>query len=254
MPKRFPARRLPLSALAACLFAGCASGAGDRQSFEPPQRQLGDMVRPHGVADPIAVYDPIEGTNRGIYKFNAQLDRHVLIPVVETYEDVTPRFLRDRVSSFFLNLGEVSNFTNSVFQLSAEKAVPTFFRFTLNSTLGLLGLFDIASDFGIPRQNEDFGQTLGYWGVEPGPYLVLPVLGPSNARDAVGTAVDFLTLSLVVPADIANDTWYQGVRYGLGPIDTRYRVGFRYYATGSPFEYSLVRYVTTQARNAEIGK
>ena len=249
-----PARACISALSAAWLLTGCATGSVEPQAVEPPRRQLSDLVPAGGVADPIAVYDPLEPANRGLYTFNAQFDRAVFIPVVETYETVTPEFLRDRVSSFFLNLGEVNNFTNSVLQVDPEKVGTTVLRFALNSTVGLLGLFDVASGLGIPRQDEDFGQTLGHWGVGTGPYVVLPLLGPSNLRDGVGRVADALTLSFAVPSSVADTTAYDVTQYGLQPIDTRYRTPFRYYGTGSPFEYELVRYVYMEARRLQVQK
>ncbi|WP_207460779.1 VacJ family lipoprotein [Azospirillum sp. SYSU D00513] len=244
--------------LAAWLLAGCATGSMDSpagaQPVDPPRRQLSDLVPAGGVADPIAVHDPLEPANRSLYTFNARFDRVIFIPVVETYETVTPEFLRDRVSSFFLNLGEVNNFTNSVLQANVEKAGTTVMRFALNSTVGLLGLFDVASELGIPRQDEDFGQTLGRWGVGPGPYVVLPILGPSSVRDGVGRVADALTLSFAVPSGVSDTTAYDVAQYGLQPVDTRYRTAFRYYGTGSPFEYELVRYVYMEARQLQVRK
>ncbi|MFC7334275.1 VacJ family lipoprotein [Rhodocista pekingensis] len=234
------------------LLGGCA-GTADPGGYAPPQRQLPDLYdRPAQVRDPLYVPDPLETTNRRLYRFNARLDEYVLVPVVDAYVAVTPGFVRKRVSSFFLNLGEVNTFLNSVLQLRASKAGPTLVRFAVNSTLGLLGLFDVASEMGIRRESEDFGQTLGYWGVEPGAYLVLPALGPSNVRDAVGRVLDWASFSYIVPDRIDGHTSYKVARYGLEPIDTRYRVPFRYYDTGSPFEYELVRYALTEARALEI--
>lgn len=243
-------------ALAVCWTLGaCASASDAPLAEQAAQRQLAELsARPVEAQDPLYVADPLEGANRRLYKFNAQFDRYVFIPVVETYVDVTPRFVRDRVSAFFLNIGEVNTFINSVLQASPRKATATLIRFAVNSTIGLLGLFDVASQLQIPRESEDFGQTLGRWGVGAGPYLVLPVLGPSNLRDAVGTAVDWATFSFIVPGSVEAEPAYMAAQYGLQPVDTRYRIPFRYHSTGSPFEYELVRFVTMKARDAQIGK
>lgn len=243
-------------ALAVCWTLGaCASASDAPLAEQAAQRQLAELsARPVEAQDPLYVADPLEGANRRLYKFNAQFDRYVFIPVVETYVDVTPRFVRDRVSAFFLNIGEVNTFINAVLQASPRKAATTLTRFTVNSTIGLLGLFDVASRLGIPRESEDFGQTLGSWGVGAGPYLVLPVLGPSNVRDAVGTALDWATFSFIIPAGVEAEPAYMAAQYGLQPVDTRYRIPFRYHSTGSPFEYELVRFATMKARDVEVRK
>ncbi len=256
---RTSSRSLAALSLVPLLLAGCSTTAPEG-GFSAPSRQLHEVTDgklPPAVEDPILVYDPFERTNRAVYKFNAQFDRYVYLPVVRAYASVTPRFVRTRVGNFFQNLGEVTTFTNSVLQWKVEKAAPTVFRFMLNSTVGLFGLFDPASGLGLKLEKEDFGQTLGHWGVGDGPYIVLPILGPSNLRDTVGTGVDFAYeygLLSTLPSDVRNDPLYYLTWYGLWPINARYQQDFRYYSTGSPFEYDLVRYFVTQSRRAEIVK
>ena len=251
--------RPALVLLAVSSLVGCAT-APSSSAFTPPKRQLAEVTDPNlapTVKDPILIYDPYEETNRAIYKFNAQFDRYIYIPVVNAYTYVTPTFVRTRIGNFFRNLGEVPTFANSILQAKVDKAVPTLFRFMINSTIGLLGLFDPASNIGLKRQQEDFGQTLGVWGLGDGPYIVLPILGPSNLRDATGTGTDFAleyALLTQVPSDVRNDLWWDLTFYGLYPVDARYQNDFRYYSTGSPFEYDLVRYFVTKARQAEIKK
>lgn len=253
MPRSRP-RRLRLSAcLAAGLLAGCASGTVEPARLAPPERPWAEVVGP-GTPDPIHVHDPIEEVNRRLYKFNAQVDRRVLLPIVGVYEAVVPPLVRSRVSSFFQNLGEINNFANSVLQASPDKVGTTLVRFMLNSTVGLAGLFDPASRLGFARQSEDFGQTLGVWGAGAGPYLVLPLLGPSNLRDAAGRAVDALTLNFSIPPVVRNEPAYYGVQYGLRPIDVRHRIPLSYHDSGSPFEYELLRFVYTEARRVQIGQ
>ena len=132
-----------------------------------------------------------------MYYFNAKADEYVLLPVVSGYKAITPDPVERGVSNFFSNLGELPTLANALLQLKFEVALTTFSRFTLNSTIGLAGLFDVASSMGIPEQNEDFGQTLGYWGVGSGPYLVLPLLGPSSMRDAAGLGLDTLAIQRI---------------------------------------------------------
>jgi len=137
------------------------------------------------------VYDPFESVNRRIYHFNYRLDQWVMLPVVRGYRYVTPQPVRTGVSNFFANLGEIPTLFNSVAQLKGQRAANATARFLFNSILGVGGLWDPATRMGLVRQSEDFGQTLGYWGVPQGPYLIIPALGPSNLRDATGRVTDF---------------------------------------------------------------
>ncbi|QKT02906.1 VacJ family lipoprotein [Ectothiorhodospiraceae bacterium 2226] len=162
--------------------------------------------------------DPFERYNRAVFQFNDTLDSTVVQPLAEQYVRVVPSPARSAVSNFFGNLGDVVIFANNVLQLKGEQATNDFVRIMVNSTFGLFGLIDIASEMGIEKNNEDFGQTLGYWGVPPGPYLMLPVLGPSTVRDGIGVGVDAWTLDPVYYADP------RVVRYsaaGIRGVDTR---------------------------------
>lgn len=135
-------------------------------------------------------HDPFEPTNRFIYRLNDGLDQAVLRPVSVTYQTVTPDPFERGVRNFFENIGEVRNATNSLLQGKWRDTGSSTGRFLINSTVGLLGVFDVARHIGIERNVEDFGQTLGVWGVGPGPYLVLPLLGPSTVRDGSGFLAD----------------------------------------------------------------
>lgn len=134
--------------------------------------------------------DPWEGMNRKVYAFNEKLDEAVLRPVAQAYVDVLPAFVRTGVRNFMGNLGDVWTFVNATLQLKGQVAAETFMRVAVNSTFGLYGVLDIASEAGIEKRKEDLGQTLGHWGVKPGPYLMLPVLGPSTLRDTVALPGD----------------------------------------------------------------
>lgn len=137
--------------------------------------------------------DPWASLNRPIFRFNDGLDRYVLEPVARGYDFVLPGFAKSGVSNFFSNLWFPVVFTNCVLQAKPLEATQSLTRFFVNTTVGVGGLFDVASHAELPAPNEDFGQTLGYWGVHPGPYLVIPFLGPSNIRDTVGRTVDSAT-------------------------------------------------------------
>lgn len=150
---------------------------------------LGVTVMLAGCAGPNP-RDPYEGYNRAMFNFNDTVDTYALKPVATGYKNVTPGFVQTGVSNFFGNLGDAWTSVNQFLQGKGQDGMSDFSRFALNSTLGILGLFDIASEAGLPKHNEDFGQTLGVWGVNSGPYLVLPLLGPSTVRDTAGLPLD----------------------------------------------------------------
>jgi phospholipid-binding lipoprotein MlaA len=137
-----------------------------------------------------AAVDPWESLNRKTFAFNEFIDRYFLKPVAKGYQAVTPEPVDTSVTNFFSNLREVPSFVNHVVQARPKDAAADAGRFVVNSTVGVLGLFDVASKLGIEQKQADFGLTLGRWGVGSGPYLMLPFLGPSNLRDAAGQAVD----------------------------------------------------------------
>lgn len=134
--------------------------------------------------------DPLEPFNRNVSEFNESVDAMVLKPVATVYRDVTPDLVRTGVSNFFSNLGDVWSFINATLQLRPREASENFLRFGVNTAFGMGGVLDIASEMGIERTRLDFGQTLGRWGVPAGPYLVLPIFGPSSIRDAAGFGVE----------------------------------------------------------------
>lgn len=161
------ARRLLAGGLVVLAFSGCAS-----------------------VPNPDA-RDPFEPFNRGVYSFNEGLDEALLKPVATVYKEITPPLVRTGVGNFLGNLEDAWSFVNSLLQGKLRHAVDNFFRFGVNSTFGLFGVLDVAGEMQIDRHAEDFGQTLGTWGFGPGPYLVLPVFGPSSIRDAAALPVDW---------------------------------------------------------------
>jgi phospholipid-binding lipoprotein MlaA len=134
--------------------------------------------------------DPLEGWNRAVFSFNETIDRYALEPVAKGYRAVTPGFVRTGVSNALSNLAAPVTFANDVLQAAPGRAGTTVARFGINTTIGVAGLFDVASGMGLAKHSEDFGQTLGRWGVGSGPYLMLPLLGPSSVRDATGRVVD----------------------------------------------------------------
>lgn len=135
--------------------------------------------------------DPLEPFNRGVYQLNDAVDRAVLKPVATAYQDVVPSLVRRGVNNFFANLQDAWSFVNNALQLKGVAAADSAVRFGVNTFIGLGGVFDVATEMNIEKHTKDFGHTLGYWGVAPGPYLVLPLLGSSTLRDTVALPVDF---------------------------------------------------------------
>jgi phospholipid-binding lipoprotein MlaA len=202
----------------------------------------------------LAVYDPFEGLNRSLYRFNARVDDYLLNPAVNAYHFVVPRPLRAGIRNFFINLGGLRVLVNEILQVRPRAAVETTGRLLVNTTIGIGGLLDPATALGIPLHDEDFGQTLGRYGVPRGPYLVLPVLGPSTLRDAPGRAVDALNMTIVDPLGLRESKERRWVYYPVSILDTRSNTEFQYYETGSPFEYELVRLLFVTQRQLEIEK
>ncbi|MDA7415515.1 VacJ family lipoprotein [Xenophilus arseniciresistens] len=164
--------------------------------------------------------DPFEPFNRTMYRFNDGLDRAVLKPVATTYRDVLPSFVRTGVSNFFGNIGDVWNLANNVMQLKLRGSAETFMRLNVNTVFGLGGLLDIASEAGINRHSEDFGQTLGYWGVPSGPFVMLPLFGPSTLRDTAALPAD----RWGNPVGAINDIPVRNALSVLDVVDTRARL------------------------------
>lgn len=189
-----PALRRSLLLLACVLCLACAHG---RPAESPAEAAQSDPVADDAFFGddgfvPKPVPDPLEGLNRPVFEVNMAIDRAVVSPLARVYGIVAPAAVRQGVRNFFSNLDRPVVFVNEILQLHPRRAAETVGRFALNSTLGAGGLLDPAGELGWEAHEADFGQTLGMIGVGPGLYLVFPLLGPSNARDAVGGLVDFL--------------------------------------------------------------
>jgi phospholipid-binding lipoprotein MlaA len=222
---RSAAVRAGLAALLAAL-AGCASGPN---------------------ANP---RDPFEPFNRSVMQFNEGVDTVVLRPVATAYREGIPPLVRTGVSNFFGNISDAWSFVNSVLQLKIQNAAENWMRLNVNTFFGLGGILDIASDLNIERHREDFGQTLGRWGVPAGPYLVLPLLGPSTLRDAAVLPIDMRAdpLRSVDPAGT------RSALYGLRLVDARanlLRVGAMLDEAALD-KYSFTRDAHLQRRRAEV--
>jgi phospholipid-binding lipoprotein MlaA len=172
-----------------------------------------------GCATP-SKQDPLEKFNRNVYAFNDGVDKLLVKPVAETYKTIVPEPVDQGVSNFFSNINDMVVVANDLLQFKFKQAASDTGRFLLNSTVGLLGFFDVASELGLPKHQEDFGQTLGYWGINSGPYLVLPFLGPSTARDAFGLGADSLFDPLFYAGAQTFDPTYVAP-YVVKGVDTR---------------------------------
>ena len=145
--------------------------------------------------------DPLEGFNRGVYSFNQAIDNALFDPLGKAYQAITPEFVDKGVTNFFSNLNDIAVVVNDFLQFKINQALSDATRFVFNSTIGMAGFFDISSGVDLPKHNEDFGQTLGVWGVGSGPYLMIPFFGPSSFRDVTGHIVDRGILSPIFYID-----------------------------------------------------
>ncbi len=244
----------------AILLSGQAAAADDVLSGYPqsPLNSLQFVPSDHQIIFErsslvaLAVKDPWEAVNRRIYHFNQRADEYVLLPIVRGYRFALPSFVRSGVHNVFNNLGDVTNLLNSILQLKPKRTATTTGRLLLNTTVGIAGLFDPATAIGLARQEEDFGQTLGFYGVGAGPYIMLPLLGPSNLRDASGRVFDVgasTQINFINSADIKQDYL---VLYGLQITDERANTAYEYGSLNTPFEYEKLRYVFQKARELQI--
>ena len=219
-----------LSFVAVLILSGCA-----------PQSNLPQLG---AAAEQEEFNDPLEDTNRAIFDFNQVVDRNVLIPVAKAYRTVLPDAVRDSLRDFLRNLREPIIFVNDTFQGDFERAGQTFARFTLNSTVGLAGFVDVAGRWGqLPYHEEDLGVTFGVWGIPEGPYIVIPVLGPSNPRDLVGQVGEGFgdPWNVLVTGNPWNLRWIPFVRGGVSGIDQR----SRYIETLADIERTSLDYYAT---------
>ncbi|WP_339497086.1 MlaA family lipoprotein [Pseudomonas sp. EA_15y_Pfl1_P101] len=161
--------------------------------------------------------DPWESVNRPIFTFNDTVDTYALKPLAQGYEWITPQFVEDGIHNFFRNIGDVGNLANNVLQLKPHNAGVDTARLLVNTTFGVLGFIDVGTKMGLQRSDEDFGQTLGYWGVGSGPYVMIPLLGPSTLRDAPSKYVD----SYTQPYRYMDDVSLRNSVMGLGIVDVR---------------------------------
>jgi phospholipid-binding lipoprotein MlaA len=217
-----------------------AAGAIQARARSPDASQAVTPLTP-ADAPSMYSYDPFERVNRHIYKFNAHFDEAIFLPVADTYRRL-PSPIRTGVHNFFDNLSEPKSVVNFVLQLRPIFGLRSLARFVINSTIGIGGLFDVATHLKLNGYLTGFGATLSIWGMHPGPYLVIPVLGPATLRDGVGMVADYAVAYVINVADLyrGDQAWALGT---LDAIDLRANTDFRYYATASPFEYETIRFL-----------
>lgn len=228
---------------------GIALNAGAQQDPENAGENLPGDVDPQKVADS-SVYDdrdPLESVNRSIFAFNEVVDSNVARPVARGYNRITPEPVNDSVTNFFSNISEPGNILNSLLQGKGEAALISTGRFIFNTTFGLLGLVDVANYMELPEQDEDFGQTFGYWGVDTGPFLMLPFLGPSTVRDSAGMGVDYVVPDLMDEVETP-ERYYL---YGLYGIDLRASL-LRYEDQITGDRYTFMRNAYLQRRQYQV--
>jgi phospholipid-binding lipoprotein MlaA len=250
VPPENPAAEHAAAAESAAAFAAAAALAAEGET-DQGVREAKPPPPPITPADApsMASYDPFERLNRFTYRFNARFDEAVYLPVSNVYRRI-PSPIRSGVHNFFGNLSEVDSVINYSLQWRLKLGLRSLGRFVINSTLGLGGLIDVAAKFKLPGAPTGASTTLAKWGVHPGPYLVIPLLGPSTLRDGFGFLADYGTSYAI---DIGQ--LYRGnVSWGLGgtnAVDQRSNIDFRYYSTGSPFEYENVRFLYVRKRLIE---
>lgn len=193
------------------------------------------------------IHDPFEDINRITFNINDSLDNKIAKPVAVFYGDITPPFIQNRITRFFKNLAEIDTFINQALQGKPKLAINDFGRFAINSSIGLFGFFDVATKMGLEAHDEDFGQTLGVWGVPDGPYLMLPIIGPSNARDLMSRPISsFLSGTFAM-----TDTDVKLTLTALDALETRERyLDFEAMITGD--RYTFVKDAYVQSRDYEI--
>ena len=225
-----PHRSLSSTLALVCLLAFSGSALADCQDIDPR--------------------DPWEGYNRAVYGFNKGIDSLFMKPVATAYDALTPGVVDQGVTNFFSNIGDIRNSLNNFLQGKPGEAADSLARLAINSTVGLLGFIDVATEMGIHKSEEDFGQTLGAGGAEPGPYFVLPLLGPSTVRDAIGTPFDIAANPFTWADDNSVRTGFWAVRtvdYRADLMDTEEAVeGI------AEDEYVLVRNAYLDQREFEV--
>lgn len=230
MIQRCTIARAPLVLATGILFSGCATAQMSAQGTLPQ--------------------DPLERYNRAMFAFNETVDRALIRPVAVAYDTAVPDVVRLMIGNFFSNLGDVWTGTNNLLQGKPRDAVSDAARVLINSTLGFAGVADLATELGLSKSHEDFGQTLGVWGVPAGPYLVLPLLGPSSLRDAAALPVDWTGDLVRHVGDDPTTNWLYATRL----VDVRASLfqGERILEAAALDRYSIIRDGYLQRRRSMV--
>ena len=255
MPDQTPAADNAAAAANAAAFAeaansaeGVPGGMADSRGETADTATAPTPITP-AEAPPMVTYDPWERLNRFTYRLNARFDEAIFLPAANVYRRV-PGPLRAGVHNFFGNLAEIDSIVHYTLQWRLRYGARSLGRLVVNSTLGIGGLIDVAAKLKLPPAPTGFATTLSKWGMHPGPYLVLPLLGPSTVRDGAGFLADYATEYGI---DLLH--LYRGdVSWGLGvvnAVDQRANVDFRYYSTGSAFEYDNIKFLYVRKRLIE---
>ena len=247
-------KTLIFSLIVILLFSACSSNTKNAKNFKT---QMLENTEFNSEATQLEKYfgadeDPWENFNRRMYYLNYNIDKYAFIPIVRTYKFITPVFFQNRVTNFFRNLKGINTTANSLVQFKGRKAMRAIARFTINTVFGLGGTFDVASKMGMPKPYEDFGLTLAHYGVGRGPYLILPLFGPSYLRDTFGMGAEILITKQADPYRHMELFKVNGVPGTiLNGIDRKSNTKFEFYGTSSPFEYEYVRFLWSRYRKLQ---
>jgi phospholipid-binding lipoprotein MlaA len=250
LPPQDPAAENAAAVASTAAFAAAAASA-ETAKEAGGSGPASEAVPPVTAADAPSMYtyDPWERLNRFTYRFNARFDEAIFLPVSNTYRRIPPP-IRAGVHNFFGNLSEVDSVINYALQWRLKLGARSLGRFVINSTIGIGGLIDVAKMLKLPGAPTGLSTTLAKWGMHPGPYLVIPLLGPSTLRDGLGFVGDYATSYGIDVAKLyrGDKSWALGT---LNAVDQRANIDFRYYATGSPFEYENIRFLYVRKRLIE---
>ena len=222
-----------------------------------------DYIVSNQVFQLTGINDSLEPFNRRMYAFNTQIDKKIVYPASRIYAAGVPKPIRKGISNFYNNFSEIPTFVNSVLQLKPGKAVNALGRFVVNSTVGVLGVADVAKNMGMKRDPETMGDTLGHYGVKTGSFLVLPVLGPSDLRDAVGAGIDSISEGAVrrvaeeklfFDTGVFDKNIYGFTKPVVTGLNASSMIGMRYGDLNSPFEYDLVKAIYYNYRKIQVIK
>jgi phospholipid-binding lipoprotein MlaA len=248
LPAETPAADNAAAIQKAASLAAAAKAAAEREAQAKAQATASGQA-PDEVPKPLTAadapsyktYDPWERMNRFTYRFNARFDEAIFLPAANGYRYL-PSTVRAGVHNFFGNLNEVSSVVNYTLQGRLGRGVRSLERFAINSTIGIGGLFDVATKFHLPGSPTGFGTTLSQWGMHPGPFFVIPILGPSTLRQSVGLASDYALKWGVNVGGLYRGNVAWALTF-VTALDQRANINFRYYSTGSPFEYGNIRFL-----------